>query len=364
MLVGRDDQRRSIDELLEATRSGKGGALALHGEPGIGKSSLLAYAAGRCQGLTLVRRAVEAEASLPFAALVDLLTPCWTASSGCPAGRPTRSAARWRSARRRRSTGWRCRWGCSTCSARPPSRRRWWRWSTTPTGWTQPRRRDRLCGPPDRRRPGGRSCRDAQPGSRASRPGWGRWRRTPRATCWSGLAPIPRPSRGRFGPPPETRWRCWRSPARATPAEATEEAYARTVAGFGDTRRALLPWPRASPAAAWWWPGAGRRGPDHRRSGRRRRRHGDDRRRPYEFRHPLIRTAVYGSAAAGDRRAAHAALASACVEADLRGNGWRTGPPRRRSPTRTWRVGGTAGGHLRCAAVRRPRSTGTSGPPG
>ncbi|MFL6040453.1 MAG: ATP-binding protein [Gaiellales bacterium] len=54
MLVGRDDERRSIDELLEATRSGKGGALALHGEPGIGKSSLLAYAAGRCQGLTLV----------------------------------------------------------------------------------------------------------------------------------------------------------------------------------------------------------------------------------------------------------------------------------------------------------------------
>src|SRR4029079_15366397 len=67
---------RSIDELLEATRAGRGGLLAVRGDPGIGKCSLLAYAAGRCQGLTLVEvRAAEAEASLPFAALVDLLPP-------------------------------------------------------------------------------------------------------------------------------------------------------------------------------------------------------------------------------------------------------------------------------------------------
>src|ERR671933_3082543 len=43
-LVGRRDECRVLDGLLEAVRAGRGGALVLRGAPGIGKSALLDYA--------------------------------------------------------------------------------------------------------------------------------------------------------------------------------------------------------------------------------------------------------------------------------------------------------------------------------
>jgi len=76
MLVGRVDECTSVDRLLDEARAGRGGALAVCGEPGIGKTSLLDYAAGRAGEMRIVHaRGVQSETAVPFAALVDLLTP-------------------------------------------------------------------------------------------------------------------------------------------------------------------------------------------------------------------------------------------------------------------------------------------------
>src|SRR5215208_5050775 len=76
MLVGRDVECGHIDGLLKAARRGSSGALILRGEPGIGKSTLCAYAVGRAEGLTVLKaQGAESEAGLPFAALADLLRP-------------------------------------------------------------------------------------------------------------------------------------------------------------------------------------------------------------------------------------------------------------------------------------------------
>src|SRR6187397_720604 len=76
MLVGRDVECGRIDGLLEAARGGRSGALVLRGEPGIGKSTLCAYAVERAEGLRVLRaQGIESEAELPFAALADLLRP-------------------------------------------------------------------------------------------------------------------------------------------------------------------------------------------------------------------------------------------------------------------------------------------------
>jgi DNA-binding CsgD family transcriptional regulator/tetratricopeptide (TPR) repeat protein len=76
VLRGRETEQAAIDRLLERARSGTGGGLVLEGEPGIGKSALLAYADGRSAGMRVLRAAgVEAEAALPYATLHRLLLP-------------------------------------------------------------------------------------------------------------------------------------------------------------------------------------------------------------------------------------------------------------------------------------------------
>jgi hypothetical protein len=45
MPLGRTDERLAIDRLLTQARTGDGGVLALVGEPGIGKTAMLDYAA-------------------------------------------------------------------------------------------------------------------------------------------------------------------------------------------------------------------------------------------------------------------------------------------------------------------------------
>ena len=76
MLAGRDAERAAIDALLDRARTGASGALAVVGEPGIGKTSLLAYAASRAADFTVLQvLGVESEAELPYAALHQLLHP-------------------------------------------------------------------------------------------------------------------------------------------------------------------------------------------------------------------------------------------------------------------------------------------------
>ncbi|QKV90538.1 AAA family ATPase [Streptomyces sp. NA02950] len=76
VLIGRQDEIRRLDALLRAAREGRGGALVLRGEPGIGKSALLRHLDGAATGFLVMRASgAEFEMELPFAALHQLLAP-------------------------------------------------------------------------------------------------------------------------------------------------------------------------------------------------------------------------------------------------------------------------------------------------
>ncbi len=73
VLLGRRDEQQAIDRLLERVRSGRGGVLVVRGEAGVGKTSLLEYLAERAAGCDVVRAAgVQADMELPFAGLQQL----------------------------------------------------------------------------------------------------------------------------------------------------------------------------------------------------------------------------------------------------------------------------------------------------
>jgi len=76
MLLGRDHERHGIEQALARARSGTSATLALLGEPGIGKTALLGYAAERATGMQVLRaRGIESEAQIPFGSLLELLRP-------------------------------------------------------------------------------------------------------------------------------------------------------------------------------------------------------------------------------------------------------------------------------------------------
>ncbi|MGI5489825.1 AAA family ATPase [Microtetraspora malaysiensis] len=74
MLYGRSREEADIERLLAEARAGRSGTLVIRGQTGIGKSALLHYAAGRAEGMRVLRGVgIESEAELPFAALHLLL---------------------------------------------------------------------------------------------------------------------------------------------------------------------------------------------------------------------------------------------------------------------------------------------------
>jgi DNA-binding CsgD family transcriptional regulator len=76
MLYGRDAERSTITELLDSARAATGGVLVLRGPPGAGKSALLNDAIAHATGMRVLRTTgVESEFELPFAALHQLLRP-------------------------------------------------------------------------------------------------------------------------------------------------------------------------------------------------------------------------------------------------------------------------------------------------
>src|SRR3954452_4744782 len=76
MLLAREPERQALEQLLADARAGRSGVLALVGEAGIGKTSLLDFAAGCAQGMRILRaRGVASEAQIPFAGLFELLRP-------------------------------------------------------------------------------------------------------------------------------------------------------------------------------------------------------------------------------------------------------------------------------------------------
>ncbi|MFN8113533.1 MAG: LuxR family transcriptional regulator [Solirubrobacterales bacterium] len=78
MLFGRDPELRRIDDAIARAEAGESSALVFVGDPGIGKSSLLAAARerGAAAGLTvLTAHGVESERSLAFGGLTELIAP-------------------------------------------------------------------------------------------------------------------------------------------------------------------------------------------------------------------------------------------------------------------------------------------------
>ncbi|HEY2311396.1 MAG TPA: AAA family ATPase, partial [Gaiellaceae bacterium] len=75
-LLGRQRERDVLDRVLQAARDGHGGVLALYGDPGVGKTALLGYAAEAGTDFTVVRAVgVEGEMELAFAAVQQLCSP-------------------------------------------------------------------------------------------------------------------------------------------------------------------------------------------------------------------------------------------------------------------------------------------------
>ena len=88
-------ERHALDRLVDAVRAGESRTLVMRGEPGVGKTVLLDYLAGRASDAAcLVTRAtgVQSEMELAFAGLQQLCTPMLSHAERLPG--PQRSALR------------------------------------------------------------------------------------------------------------------------------------------------------------------------------------------------------------------------------------------------------------------------------
>src|SRR5690348_7451761 len=75
-LLDRRGERAAMDRVVDQARAGSSAVLVVRGEPGIGKTALLDYAAGRALGFRVVRAwGVESEMELAFAGLHQLCVP-------------------------------------------------------------------------------------------------------------------------------------------------------------------------------------------------------------------------------------------------------------------------------------------------
>ena len=84
-MLGRRVERAAVDDLLTAARQGRSRALLLHGDAGIGKTSLLDYAARTAADFEVVRiDGFESERDLAFAGVHRLLIPFLSGVRGLP----------------------------------------------------------------------------------------------------------------------------------------------------------------------------------------------------------------------------------------------------------------------------------------
>jgi len=85
-LRGREAEHAALGEVVAAIRQGRSGVLVLRGEAGIGKTTLLNDVAAAAQDLQVLRLSgVESESELPFAGLQRLLLPFLSSGDGLPA---------------------------------------------------------------------------------------------------------------------------------------------------------------------------------------------------------------------------------------------------------------------------------------
>ena len=84
-LLNRETERTALDDLLGDLRSGRGRALVVRGEAGVGKSALLEYVAGAAADMRVARAVgVESEMELAFASLHQLCAPLLDRLEGLP----------------------------------------------------------------------------------------------------------------------------------------------------------------------------------------------------------------------------------------------------------------------------------------
>ena len=75
-LTGRSSELSVLDRLVDAVRAGQSQVLVISGEPGVGKTALLDYLAGRASGCLVERAAgVQSEMELAYAGLHQLCLP-------------------------------------------------------------------------------------------------------------------------------------------------------------------------------------------------------------------------------------------------------------------------------------------------
>ena len=75
-LTGRSSELSVLDRLIDAVRAGQSQVLVVSGEPGVGKTALLDYLAGRASGCRVERAAgAQSEMELAFAGLHQLCAP-------------------------------------------------------------------------------------------------------------------------------------------------------------------------------------------------------------------------------------------------------------------------------------------------
>src|SRR5918996_882642 len=94
-LHGRTVEQESLLGLLDDARSGRSGAAVVVGEPGAGKSALLELVRTAAEGMAVLEaKGVQSEATLRFAALLQLLPPAFELLEGLrgPEASPLRAA--------------------------------------------------------------------------------------------------------------------------------------------------------------------------------------------------------------------------------------------------------------------------------
>ena len=342
-LLGRRRERADLDALIAAVRAGESRALVVRGDAGVGKSALLEYVAERATGCRIVHAVgVESEMELAFAGLHQLCTPLLDRLERLPA--PQRDALATAFGLRAGEAPDRfmvslavlslvgC--GCRGTAARLPGGRRAMarprvgpgpRVRRTPVGRRVGRGRLRVPSADRRPRAEG-TCRRSWSrvwGTTTHEPCCGRWSRG-RWTIASATASSPRR--------PATRWRCSSCRAAGTPrswraasdyrgagplSARIEQSFARRVERMPEATQRLLLIAAAEPIGdpTLLVQAADRMGLDidEALTGAEELITVDDRVR---FRHPLVRSAVYGVASAADRRRAHAALAESITPAD------------------------------------------------
>ena len=75
-LLGRKREQAVLERLLEAASEGHGGVLVVHGDPGVGKTALLEYALETAKDFRVVRTSgIEGETELDYAGLQQLCSP-------------------------------------------------------------------------------------------------------------------------------------------------------------------------------------------------------------------------------------------------------------------------------------------------